>query len=63
MNLQLNKSSRLQAVWPCDQAGSHTGKKGTTMTTGLGLALPVQKACSIGRDVPAVANAAEEIGA
>lgn len=32
------------------------------MTISLGLALPVQKAYSIGRDVPAVAQAAEEIG-
>ena len=33
------------------------------MTISLGLALPVQKTYSIGRDVPAVANAPEEIGA
>jgi hypothetical protein len=33
------------------------------MTINLGLALPVQKAYSIGRDGPAAANAAEEIGA
>jgi hypothetical protein len=33
------------------------------MTISLGLALPVQKTHSIGRDVPAAANAAGEIGA
>ena len=33
------------------------------MTISLGLALPVQKTYSIGRDAPAVTNAAEEIGA
>jgi hypothetical protein len=33
------------------------------MTISHGPALPVQKTYGIGRDVPAVANAAEEIGA
>jgi len=33
------------------------------MTISLGLALPVQKTYSISRDVPAVANTAEEISA
>jgi hypothetical protein len=33
------------------------------MTISLGLALPIQKTYSIGRDVSAAANAAEEIGA
>ena len=33
------------------------------MTISHGPALPVQKTYSIGHDVPAVANAAEEIGA
>jgi hypothetical protein len=33
------------------------------MTVSLRLALPVQKTCSIGRDVAAVASAAKEIGA
>ena len=61
MNLQTEQPSRLYGL--ATRLAAITEKEGTTMTISLGLALPVQKTYSIGRDAPAVANAAEEIGA
>ena len=61
MNLQTEQPSRLYGL--ATRLAAITGKEGTTITISLGPALPVQKTYGIGRDVPAVANAAEEIGA
>jgi hypothetical protein len=59
MTLQTEQPSRLYGL----ATRLAAIREGATMTISLGLALPVQKTYSIGRDVPAVANAAEEIDA
>jgi len=61
MNLQTEQRRRLDGL--ATRLAAIREKEDTTMTISLGPALPVLKTYSIGRDVPAVANAPEEIGA